>query len=170
MWGWEGSVLRTVSSTQMTSDDYGDFSCDGTDAGCTLDLTYVQDGCSDCLNATEIEDIYLLNNGDAGTGVFDFGGATSFEIPNAADPTVDATGEIAVDTTTSTIRFYDGSNEQVLSPIRTPKVFFASEYSKKRAEDLLSQERSLLPATQHLVEAQKQREKRNEQYKIYKMN
>lgn len=45
----------------------------------------------------------------------------------------------------------------------TPKVFFASEYSKKRAEDLLSQERSLLPDTQHLLEAQKIREKRNEQ-------
>jgi hypothetical protein len=45
----------------------------------------------------------------------------------------------------------------------TPKVFYAYDYSKKRAEDLLSQERSLLPDTQHLVEAQKQRVKRNEQ-------
>lgn len=45
----------------------------------------------------------------------------------------------------------------------TPKIFYAFDYSKKRAEDLLSQERSLLPATQHLVEAQKQREKRGEQ-------
>tara|TARA_Y100000389_G_scaffold113972_1_gene111132 strand:+ start:506 stop:1681 length:1176 start_codon:yes stop_codon:yes gene_type:complete len=45
----------------------------------------------------------------------------------------------------------------------TPKIFYAFDYSKKRAEDLLSQERSLLPDTQHLVEAQKQREKRNVQ-------
>lgn len=33
------------------------------------------------------------------TGVHDAGGATSFEIPNSATPTVDADGEIAVDTT-----------------------------------------------------------------------
>ncbi|MDQ5922737.1 MAG: hypothetical protein QG644_445, partial [Patescibacteria group bacterium] len=33
------------------------------------------------------------------TGVYDLGGATSFEIPNSATPTVDADGEIAFDTT-----------------------------------------------------------------------
>ena len=59
-----------------------------------VDLT-----CTDCINATEIEDIYLLNSGDVGTGVFDFGGTTSFELTNAADPTVDALGEFAFDTT-----------------------------------------------------------------------
>lgn len=31
------------------------------------------------------------------TGVIDFGGATSFEIPNGTNPTVDAEGEIAID-------------------------------------------------------------------------
>jgi hypothetical protein len=45
----------------------------------------------------------------------------------------------------------------------TPKIFYAFDYSKKRAEDFLSQERSLLLDTQHLVEGQKQRVKRNEQ-------
>ena len=49
-------------------------------------------------------------------GVWDFGGATSLEIPNGADPTVNATGEIAVKTATSTVEFYDGTNQQVLSP------------------------------------------------------
>lgn len=42
---------------------------------------------------------YHLSAGDTGTGVHDFGGATSFEIPNSATPVVDADGEIAVDTT-----------------------------------------------------------------------
>lgn len=50
----------------------------------------------------------------------------------------------------------------------TPKVFYAKEYSRKRAEDLLSQERSLLPATQPLVIAHKIREKRNEKIKELK--
>lgn len=38
-------------------------------------------------------------NGGTITGVIDAGGATSFEIPNSATPTVDANGEIALDTT-----------------------------------------------------------------------
>ena len=37
-------------------------------------------------------------DGDTWTGIHDFGGATSLEVPNAAAPTVDATGKIGVDT------------------------------------------------------------------------
>ena len=47
----------------------------------------------------KVADYYLLNTGDTGTGVYDFGGATSFEIPNAVSPTIDRTGEIALQTT-----------------------------------------------------------------------
>lgn len=39
-------------------------------------------------------DNYLLNTGDVGTGVYDFGGVTSFEMANSASLTVDASGEI----------------------------------------------------------------------------
>jgi hypothetical protein len=46
-----------------------------------------------------IDDLFLLNNGDIGTGVFDFGGATSFEMVNGAASAVDAIGEFALDTT-----------------------------------------------------------------------
>jgi hypothetical protein len=46
-----------------------------------------------------VDDDFLLNNGDIGTGVYDFGGATSLEIPNASAPTVDTLGEIGLDTT-----------------------------------------------------------------------
>ena len=54
--------------------------------------------------------------GQVWTGVHDFGGATSLEIPNSAAPTVDADGEIAFDTTvadfsTGVIRFF-GIEEQ----------------------------------------------------------
>lgn len=47
----------------------------------------------------DVDDSFILNTGDTGTGVYDFGGADSFEIPNSAAPTVNADGEIAVDTT-----------------------------------------------------------------------
>jgi hypothetical protein len=45
--------------------------------------------------------------------VIDFGGATSFEIPNAASPTVNVTGKIALDTTSDQIKYY-GAAERVL--------------------------------------------------------
>jgi hypothetical protein len=45
---------------------------------------------------------------------------------------------------------------------KTNKTFHNGKYRQKRAEDLLSQEKSLLPDTQHLVE----RENRNERYKV----
>jgi hypothetical protein len=47
----------------------------------------------------DVDDSYLLNNGDVGTGNYDFGGATFFEIPNGAGNTADDPGEIAHDTT-----------------------------------------------------------------------
>jgi len=42
---------------------------------------------------------FLLDTGDVGTGNYDFGGATFFEIPNGTGPTADDPGEIAHDTT-----------------------------------------------------------------------
>ena len=50
-----------------------------------------------------VQDNYLLNTGDIGTGAYDFGGATSVEIPNGASPTVDAIGETAWDTTSGNL-------------------------------------------------------------------
>jgi hypothetical protein len=55
----------------------------------------------------------------AGTlaGALDAGGATSFEIPNGAAPTTDATGEIALDTTITdhkSLIQYDGGADEML--------------------------------------------------------
>lgn len=43
------------------------------------------------------------------TGIVDFGGATSFELPNTANPTCDASGEIAINTTDKTLELYNGT-------------------------------------------------------------
>lgn len=62
-------------------------------------------------------------DGDVYTGVHDFGGATSVEIPNSAAPTVDAAGEIAVDTTvadyTGMIKYHDGVEELTVLALPT---------------------------------------------------
>ena len=62
-----------------------------------------------------IDDLFLLNNGDIGTGVYDFGGATSFEIPNSATLTTNATGQIGVDTTSGQLRYNNGSATSTIS-------------------------------------------------------
>lgn len=49
------------------------------------------------------------------TGVIDFGGATSLETPNGAGgTTVNAAGEVTVDTSSASFNFYDGTAERVL--------------------------------------------------------
>lgn len=60
-----------------------------------------------------VDDAFLSNTGDTGTGAYDFGGATDFEIPNGAAETPNAAGEIAVDTTDDQLKFY-GTAERVL--------------------------------------------------------
>lgn len=62
----------------------------------------------------EVADSYLLNNGDVGTGVYDFGGATSLETVNGASPTVDAIGEFALDTTDDQLVYY-GAEKRVIT-------------------------------------------------------
>lgn len=56
-------------------------------------------------------------DGSVFTGIHDFGGATSIEIPNGTSPTVNVTGQIAMDTngdgvtvTTGVLKGYDGTN------------------------------------------------------------
>jgi hypothetical protein len=65
-------------------------------------------------SSSSIEDAYLLNTGDVGTGVYDFGGATSFEIVNGTGPTVDAAGEVAIDTTDGQLVYHDGTAKRVI--------------------------------------------------------
>ena len=58
------------------------------------------------------------------TGVIDFGGATSLELPQ--DGTVDATGEIQLNTATSSLEIYDGSKVAVIPSDQTVGFSIAS--------------------------------------------
>lgn len=56
-------------------------------------------------------------------GAIDAGGATSFEVPNGAGgTTVNAAGEVCVDTTSDTLNFYDGTLEAVLNPVQSKSI------------------------------------------------
>ena len=68
----------------------------------------------------------IISNTLTGLGIWDLGGATSFEIPNGASPTVDTTGEIAIDTTSGQFKFYDGKTTHILTGTSTPAFNIAS--------------------------------------------
>ena len=97
------SVLNvTIPADHITADMITTVNC-GTN--CTWDATN---------DEVDIDDVFLLHAGDVATGIHDFGGATSFEIPNSATPTLTATGAIAYDTTVADITdgclaYYDGT-------------------------------------------------------------
>ena len=59
-------------------------------------------------------DLADIPGGVAGASAFDFGGATSVEVPNTAgNVTVDAAGEIALDSTNKQLAVYDGIEKAI---------------------------------------------------------
>lgn len=65
----------------------------------------------DATEVISITDEGLMTLGS--TASIDAGGAVSFELPNGTNPTVDATGECAFDTTTGQLICYNGSSVDV---------------------------------------------------------
>ncbi|HET6455560.1 MAG TPA: hypothetical protein VFI02_14235, partial [Armatimonadota bacterium] len=65
-------------------------------------------------------DISFSDDNLSGTGIVDFGGAASHEIPNGANPTTDAAGEEAFDTDDFAVERYDGTRS-VLVPLYVTK-------------------------------------------------
>ena len=51
---------------------------------------------------------------DSTTGAYDFGGVTSFEIPNGG-PTIDTTGEIGIDTTSDQFAYMGSATKRIMS-------------------------------------------------------
>jgi len=93
----------------------------------TSDSTALTIACTDCLNATEIEDIYVLNTGDTIAGDFSPGTDSTYDLGTASlgwkeiyGDTVNATEVVATGATVfNGVRYYwpssDGSSLQVLS-------------------------------------------------------
>lgn len=88
--------------------------------GSLADSTVVS---ADIKNGTIAGEDLAANIAITSTGVQDYGGAASVEIPNGAGgTTVDAAGEVCVDTTSKTLNIYDGAAETVLNPIQSKSV------------------------------------------------
>jgi hypothetical protein len=98
------NTLVLSSSTGLATIDFGSMAltiAEGKLADSTIVSADVKDN---TLTASDLADS------------LDFGGDTSFEIPNAAGNTTDATGEITVDTTTDQLRYRGGSVDRVFAP------------------------------------------------------
>jgi hypothetical protein len=68
-----------------------------------------------------------IGGGAAPAEAFDFGAASSFEIPNGAGgTTVDATGEITIDSTSGSVNFFDGTAERRLDPLQSKSFVIAN--------------------------------------------
>ncbi len=108
----DSEVPNTLTVDNASSVDPDALNCDVGD-----DNLISEDCFGDVLDAGEIEDIYVFVAGDIPTGVHDYGGADSFELPNATNGTVvDADGEITIDlrnntTTAPSINIFASSTE-----------------------------------------------------------
>jgi len=89
---------------------------------------------ADVADDITITSISQVGGGTAGANAYDFGGATSLEVPNTAgDVAVDAAGEIAVDSTQRQLAYYDGTVEiaipsiQIMQPTFDPGTWYDSD-------------------------------------------
>lgn len=118
---WQGTAIDISSYTNLAVSNPITLTADTIGFASSSDLatayTHSQDN-------TQAHTDYLLNTGDIGTGVYDFGGATSFEIPNG-DPTIDTFGEIGVDDDSDQF-LYMGAAKRVLSYEKTLSFTLAS--------------------------------------------
>lgn len=116
------SVLNvTIPADHITADMITTINC-GTN--CTWDATN---------DEIDIDDAFILHAGDIATGVHDFGGATSFELPNSATPTLTATGTLALDTTVADITngclaYYDGTTINYVVSLAVADIWSSNDY------------------------------------------
>lgn len=98
----------------------------------------VADGSDIIVSANANASPFLANDGDTGTGAFDFGGAV-VEIPNGTSGTTDATGEIYLDTdgdggtnfSGEVVQVYTGAANKYLFPIALPLAASQDNYVMK---------------------------------------
>jgi len=81
----------------------------------TVDDTHIDWG----TGANQVSIADFSGNQISGALVWDFGGATSLELPNSADPSLSTTGLVEVNTTaaSSSIEYYDGTRNTALYDI-----------------------------------------------------
>jgi hypothetical protein len=94
---------------------------------------------------TFISDKALVNKADGAvwSGVHDFGGATSVEIPNGTNPTTDVAGKIAVDTNDNMLKLYGTASRGITTvdskemTIYSPHILNGDEIAMFEVDDAI---------------------------------
>jgi len=109
-----GAVAMTIGSADITSLT---FTTDGTgNAEFTFPADVIGDADIDWGAGAGQVDLADILGGVSGASVWDFGGATSLELPNSTAVTVDARGEIGIDLTSDYLYYYGSSTAKVIAP------------------------------------------------------
>jgi len=114
---------RTVTLPLLTGNDtftFNAFAATLTNKAIDLTDNTVTGTAAEFNTAVSDDTIAFFGAANTFTGVNDFGGTTSLEVPNSATPTVNTDGEIAVDTTVadfslSVMKFFGGEEQGVVS-------------------------------------------------------
>ena len=83
-------------------------------------------GSGDLFQVNSSGAIVAITGISTATGVYDFGGATSLEIPNGATPLTGTTGQIAVDTTSDQFHYYGASATSTLINYQSSSFTYAT--------------------------------------------
>lgn len=107
LWNYENTNLRFAvnNAEKMTLQSDGNLGI-----GDTSPLSLLTVGNGDLFQINSSGAIVAITGLSGATGSYDFGGATSIEIVNGSAPTVDAIGEIALDTTDNQLLIATSTN------------------------------------------------------------
>jgi hypothetical protein len=131
---FSASLGTDISAAEIADGDHGDFTYSSGTA--TINADSVDDTHINWGAGTAQVDLEDIPGGAAGAYTFDFGGATSVEVPNSANPTTDAAGEIAVDSDDEGIEFY-GSASRYIPAIKTAQATILDPDSIQSDEDAI---------------------------------
>ena len=98
----------------------------------TIGADSVHDSMIDWGSGANQADLADIPGGVSGAHVWDFGGATSFELVNSGAPTTDAAGEIALDTTIADhqplLQYYSGTENMTVIALPTANLGNTDNY------------------------------------------
>ncbi len=93
----------------------GTIAVTGSGEGANITLDAVSLNCTDCLNTTQISDIYLMNNGDVGNGAYEFIGTFDLDSTEILSQDALVFEGTTVDTNETVFRITDPTSDRIIT-------------------------------------------------------
>lgn len=121
----DNNTVSNIGSAEITNDSIVNEDINSS-AAIAISKTALVAGTNITLstNTLNVDDAFILNTGDSGTGTYNFGGADQFELPNSATYSPGTTtGQLGLDTTITSydglFKYYDGATEMTIVAVPT---------------------------------------------------